>query len=93
MFQEFLIIHYNVLYVIYFKKVILKTSLIAPATLFFCSSDFFKENPAFHWTCDLAFKLTGIVVRFAWQCSGSFLCLSKEEKKLLTHNQVINKGY
>ena len=46
------------------KKVILKTSLIARANLFFCPSDIFKENPAFldHWTCDLAFKLNGIVV-------------------------------
>ena len=52
------------LHVICFEKVILKTSLIASANLFFCSSDIFKKNPAFldHWTCDLAFKLTGTVV-------------------------------
>ena len=41
-----------------------KTSFNARANLFFRSSDIYKENPAFldHWTCDLAFKLTGIVV-------------------------------
>ena len=47
-----------------FEKVVLKTLLIARANLFLRSSDIFKENPVFldHWTCDLAFKLTGIVV-------------------------------
>ena len=45
-------IYCTVLYVICFKKVLLKTSLIARTNLFFCSSDIFKENRAFldHWT-------------------------------------------
>ena len=58
------LIYCNVLYVICFKKVILKTSLIARTNLFFCSSDIFKQNRAFldHWTWDPVFKLTGTVV-------------------------------
>ena len=85
--------------VICFEKVILKTSLIARANLFFCWSDIFKENPAFlvHWTCDLAFKLSGIVVLLVSVVGVSLLlCLNKEENKLLIHhnlfNHVINEG-